>query len=56
MNAVLGMLDLLQHGRLDTPQQTLIGHATHSAHLLQTIIDDVLDFSKIESHTLTLAL
>ncbi|AXB03619.2 response regulator [Aeromonas caviae] len=54
MNAVLGMLDLLQHGRLDTPQQTLIGHATHSAHLLQTIIDDVLDFSKIESHTLTL--
>ncbi|WP_167576732.1 hybrid sensor histidine kinase/response regulator [Aeromonas taiwanensis] len=54
MNAVLGMLDLLQHGRLDAPQQTLIGHATHSAHLLQTIIDDVLDFSKIESHTLTL--
>ncbi len=54
MNAVLGMLDLLQHGRLETPQQTLLGHATHSAHLLQTIIDDVLDFSKIESHTLAL--
>lgn len=54
MNAVLGMLDLLQHGRLDPPQQALIGHATHSAHLLQTIIDDVLDFSKIESHTLAL--
>lgn len=54
MNAVLGMLDLLQHGELETPQQALLGHATHSAHLLQTIIDDVLDFSKIESHTLML--
>ena len=54
MNAVLGMLDLLQHGGLETPQQALLGHATHSAHLLQTIIDDVLDFSKIESHTLAL--
>jgi two-component system, sensor histidine kinase len=54
MNAVLGMLDLLQHGQLETPQQALLGHATHSAHLLQTIIDDVLDFSKIESHTLAL--
>ncbi|WP_310597069.1 ATP-binding protein [Aeromonas aquatica] len=54
MNAVLGMLDLLQYGRLETPQQALLGHATHSAHLLQTIIDDVLDFSKIESHTLAL--
>jgi signal transduction histidine kinase len=53
MNAVLGMLDLLQPG--STPQQqTLLGHATHSARLLQTIIDDVLDFSKIESHTLEL--
>ncbi|WP_429192348.1 ATP-binding protein [Aeromonas salmonicida] len=52
MNAVLGMLDLLQHAQLEPQQQTLLGHATHSAHLLQTIIDDVLDFSKIESHTL----
>ncbi|USV56282.1 PAS domain-containing hybrid sensor histidine kinase/response regulator [Aeromonas encheleia] len=54
MNAVLGMLDLLQYGRLEAQQQALLGHATHSAHLLQTIIDDVLDFSKIESHTLAL--
>ncbi|MEG0175044.1 MAG: ATP-binding protein [Aeromonas sp.] len=54
MNAVLGMLDLLQYEQLGGPQQALLGHATHSAHLLQTIIDDVLDFSKIESHTLTL--
>lgn len=54
MNAVLGMLDLLQHARLEPQQQSLLGHAAHSAHLLQTIIDDVLDFSKIESHTLAL--
>ncbi|PJG59769.1 hybrid sensor histidine kinase/response regulator [Aeromonas cavernicola] len=53
MNAVLGMLDLLQHADLDPQQQGLLGHATHSANLLQTILDDVLDFSKIESQTLS---
>ena len=52
MNAVLGMLDLGQHAELAPEQQSLLRHATHSARLLQTIIDDVLDFSKIESQTL----
>jgi len=52
MNAVLGMLDLVQHAELAPEQQSLLRHATHSARLLQTIIDDVLDFSKIESQTL----
>lgn len=52
MNAVLGMLDLLLHAELAPEQQSLLRHATHSARLLQTIIDDVLDFSKIESQTL----
>jgi len=52
MNAVLGMLDLVQHADLAPQQQSLLRHATHSARVLQTIIDDVLDFSKIESQTL----
>ncbi|MFR9718501.1 ATP-binding protein [Aeromonas diversa] len=52
MNAVLGMLDLLQSAPLGGDQRALLGHATHSAKLLQTIIDDVLDLSKIESGTL----
>ncbi|MFB2863313.1 ATP-binding protein [Aeromonas sp. MdU4] len=52
MNAVLGMLDLVLHAELAPEQQQLLRHATHSARLLQTIIDDVLDFSKIESQTL----
>lgn len=52
MNAVLGMLDLVLHAELAPEQKQLLRHATHSARLLQTIIDDVLDFSKIESQTL----
>lgn len=52
MNAVLGMLDLLHSAPLAEEQRALLGHATHSARLLQTIIDDVLDLSKIESGTL----
>ncbi|MFM4648311.1 PAS domain-containing hybrid sensor histidine kinase/response regulator [Aeromonas bivalvium] len=54
MNAVMGMLDLLQHEGMAPAQQTLLDHASHSARLLQTIIDDVLDFSKIEAHSLAL--
>ncbi|MDO2951813.1 ATP-binding protein [Aeromonas simiae] len=54
MNAVLGTLDLLQHAPLEEQQHALLGHATHAARMLQTVIDDVLDYSKIESGTLSL--
>jgi signal transduction histidine kinase/ActR/RegA family two-component response regulator len=49
MNAVLGMIHLLHHTNLSEEQVSFVGTMEASAkHLLQ-IINDVLDFSKIES-------
>ncbi len=49
MNGVLGLLELLQHTRLDAEQRELTGVVRESASSLLNIIDDILDFSKIEA-------
>ncbi|MBB4155441.1 PAS domain S-box-containing protein [Sphingomonas jinjuensis] len=49
MTGVLGMIELLR-GHPDKEERArLIGNLERSAKLLMTILDDVLDFSKIES-------
>jgi len=54
MNAVIGFTELLQQSQLDSKQQSYI----HSIHLgakgLMTIIDDVLDLSKLEAGRISL--
>lgn len=49
MNGILGMLELLSMTRLDAQQREAVDVVLHSGRSLQGIIDDVLDFSKIES-------
>ncbi|OQS51220.1 ATP-binding protein [Chromobacterium violaceum] len=49
MNGVLGMLELLQMSRLDEEQQDTLATARESAQLLLRLIDDILDFAKIEA-------
>ncbi len=49
MNGVLGMLGILQKSTLDTAQERQLDLALTSAKSLLVIINDVLDFSKIES-------
>jgi len=54
MNAIIGMTDLTLQTRL-TPQQRDYLHTTReSAEALLTIINDILDVSKIEARRLTL--
>ncbi|KMN88142.1 hypothetical protein VL04_22125, partial [Chromobacterium violaceum] len=48
-NGVLGMLELLQMSRLDEEQQDTLATARESAQLLLRLIDDILDFAKIEA-------
>ncbi|GLS91298.1 hypothetical protein GCM10007916_23670 [Psychromonas marina] len=48
MNAVLGILDLLEESPLSTNQLTLISTARDSGELLMTIINDILDFTKMD--------
>jgi signal transduction histidine kinase/CheY-like chemotaxis protein len=54
MNAILGMVELLNDTSLTEQQKEWLSYAQTSANLLLGLISDVLDFSKIESGTLTL--
>lgn len=54
MHGVIGMLEMLRLTPLDTAQQKLLATAETSAEALLQILDDVLDFSRIEAGRLTL--
>jgi PAS domain S-box-containing protein len=48
MNAVIGMLELLGYSKLNPDQREMLSTARESSRALLTVINDVLDFSKIE--------
>jgi two-component system, sensor histidine kinase and response regulator len=54
MNGVLGLLEMLSHGRLSAEQKEQVDVAHTSAESLLNVINDILDFSKIESGRLDL--
>ena len=49
MNAILGMLHLAQHTELTQKQQNYLDKIDTSCQLLLMLIDDILDFSKVEA-------
>ncbi|MDH4189294.1 MAG: ATP-binding protein [Betaproteobacteria bacterium] len=55
MNGVLGALDLLGRDGLSTEQRKLLETATSSSKALLTVLDEVLDFAKVEAGKLELA-
>ncbi|MDG2460400.1 MAG: ATP-binding protein [Luminiphilus sp.] len=54
MNGVVGMIALLKQGELSDQQRAYFETIERSADALLLIIDDILDFTKIESGHLTL--
>jgi len=54
MNGVIGALDLLGRGELSPPQRKLLETATSSSEALLTVLNEVLDFAKIEAGKLEL--
>jgi PAS domain S-box-containing protein len=48
MNAVIGMLELLGYSKLSPDQREMLSTARESSRALLSLINDVLDFSKIE--------
>jgi PAS domain S-box-containing protein len=55
MNGVMGMLTLLKKRTVDPQQLEYLGKADRASRQLLSIINDVLDISRIESNRLTLA-
>jgi len=54
MNGVLGLVELLSLTRLDPEQHATLNVVRESGHSLLRIIDDILDFSKVEAGRLEL--
>lgn len=49
MSGVIGILDILQHGKLSDEQAYHVNLASKSAGQMLAVINDILDFSKIEA-------
>ncbi len=54
MNGVLGILSLLEETKTSKEQRQLLATATESGNFLLSIINDILDFTRMESNTLLL--
>lgn len=54
MNGIFGMLNLLKRGQLDEEQARYLGMAENSVESLSSLINDILDLSKVEAGRLTL--
>ena len=54
MNGVVGMIEMLEHTKLDESQKDMTGTIRESSFALLRIVDDILDSSKIETGQLTL--
>tara|TARA_A100001391_G_scaffold108075_1_gene72420 strand:+ start:3083 stop:5302 length:2220 start_codon:yes stop_codon:yes gene_type:complete len=55
MNSVMGMMSLLEDTRLDDEQKEYLQVAGQSGKLMITLIDDVLDYSRILTGRITLS-
>ncbi|MGD8111734.1 ATP-binding protein [Vibrio sp. TRT 17S01] len=54
MNGVLGIMNLLEETPLNREQKQLIKTGTESGNFLLSVINDILDFTRMESSTLLL--
>lgn len=54
MNGILGMVSILNESKLNNEQMEMLKLITSSGDSLLTILDDILDFSKLESGKFTI--
>jgi len=53
LNGLLGTLTLLSHSELPRAQKQMLALSQYSGTLLQTVLNDILDFSRLEQGKLT---
>ena len=53
LNGLLGTLTLLGHSQLPPAQQQMLALSQYSGTLLQTVLNEILDFSRLEQGNLT---
>jgi two-component system, sensor histidine kinase RpfC len=56
LNGIVGVVDLLRTTTLSPPQVELVALLRHSISVLRSLVDDVLDITKIEAGRLTIEL
>lgn len=56
MSGVLGLLELLQQDPLSAEQQEMLAIANHSGRVLLQILDDILDYAKIDAGRLAIVI
>ncbi|KAG0558831.1 hypothetical protein M758_10G054500 [Ceratodon purpureus] len=54
MHAIIALSSLLQEGKLSLDQRSMVDTVVKSSSLLSTLINDVLDFSRLEDGSLSL--
>lgn len=54
MNGILGLINVLGDTPLDSEQQSMLSKITKSASALMSILNEVLDYSKLEANKLSL--
>ena len=54
MNGVLGMIDVMRHSGLTTEQTQLCDTIARSSNALLTVLNDILDYSKLEAGKIVL--
>lgn len=54
MNGILGMIDIVLDSRMEKDQREHLETAQHCAHSLLTLLNDILDLSKIEAGRMVL--
>ncbi|MCB1319340.1 MAG: response regulator, partial [Leptospiraceae bacterium] len=54
LNTIMGLVQILRESRLNSEQRITVNALNHSAEILLTLINDILDFARIESGILEL--
>ena len=54
LNVIIGLVDMVKKAITEKPQQNRLDTVTHAAEALLEMLNDILDFAKVESHEVSI--